>query len=764
METTESILATLKDFQVDTVEYAFSRMWDEDDPTDRFLIADEVGLGKTMVAKGIVAKTVDLLRARGRRNINIVYVASNAQIARQNVSRLNAVGANDLQYADRLTLLPLVLSQLNENEVNFISLTPGTSLDTGTSLGRSDERALLHRLVTAHMGSRSVASHGWVELFRGNRDFCNFQWDVDRMGGASLIPALEARFSQALAHAKGPLGGTLETELIEVARRLGDAHRIHATRAGRVTPDRNLGRLRNLLVGTLRGLVASVSLDFLKPDLIVLDEFQRFKHLLDPETENPTPAQVLARELFDAPGAKLLLLSATPYKMFTLAGDPEGNEHYSDFLATVASLAGRERKRVVEDGLLAMRSGIYDVKGGDPGTGVPKLREGRAQVERELRRVMSRTERLGVTEDRNGMLTQKSLGEMKLRPEDVRGWVTLDKVRRFLDVPYDGFEYWRSAPYPLSMMNRDAYVVSRALHAAVTSHTSSNRTFRKLVREGEGLFPWGKVVKNEAVPPANAKMRVLMENILDKHQAWRIAWMPPSLPYYQPRGDYAIPEVQAFSKRLVFSTWGVVPKSIASMVSYEAERRCLENSSHPVRSYGTKTAPPFRLRLNATGSPMNLAAITLMYPSVSLARLGDPLQIARQLATENRAEKDSTSHLASPKEVLKVIEGRVAAKLSDLPIYRNRKRRGEVDNRWYSVVPFLLDQAEGFSSAPLGQLWWPTDEEDEGDDSDDSPTDRGTSATRQKELRAHLHALDHIAEMGLGCAPANLVEVVAMLL
>ena len=92
MKTTDSVLASLKDFQVDTVEYVFSRMWDEDDPADRFLVADEVGLGKTMVAKGVIAKTVDLLRARGRRNINIIYVSSNANIARQNISRLNAVG------------------------------------------------------------------------------------------------------------------------------------------------------------------------------------------------------------------------------------------------------------------------------------------------------------------------------------------------------------------------------------------------------------------------------------------------------------------------------------------------------------------------------------------------------------------------------------------------------------------------------------------------------------------------------------------------
>ena len=50
-------LTGLKDFQKKTVEYVFKRLYG-DDPTSRFLIADEVGLGKTLVARGIIAKTL----------------------------------------------------------------------------------------------------------------------------------------------------------------------------------------------------------------------------------------------------------------------------------------------------------------------------------------------------------------------------------------------------------------------------------------------------------------------------------------------------------------------------------------------------------------------------------------------------------------------------------------------------------------------------------------------------------------------------------
>ena len=63
-----------------------------------------------MVAKGLIAKTVEHLWDTDKR-IDIVYICSNSQIARQNLSRLNVVGGAELKHADRLTLLPKVIRQ-----------------------------------------------------------------------------------------------------------------------------------------------------------------------------------------------------------------------------------------------------------------------------------------------------------------------------------------------------------------------------------------------------------------------------------------------------------------------------------------------------------------------------------------------------------------------------------------------------------------------------------------------------------------------------
>src|SRR5262249_12970874 len=111
----------------------------------RFLIADEVGLGKTLVARGVIAKVIDHLWDKGQR-IDIVYVCSNTDIARQNINRLNISGAEELPPPGRITLLPIHVQGLH-SRLNFISFTPRTSLDLRNNPGKSTERELLYHLL-----------------------------------------------------------------------------------------------------------------------------------------------------------------------------------------------------------------------------------------------------------------------------------------------------------------------------------------------------------------------------------------------------------------------------------------------------------------------------------------------------------------------------------------------------------------------------------------------------------------------------------------
>ena len=80
-------------------------------------------------------------------------------------------------------------------------------------------------------------------------------------------------------------------------------------------------------------MFSEIGIEKLEPDLVVMDEFQRFKNLLDTDENDETG--MLARKFFARVGVKMLLLSATPYKMYSTLDEIEeenADEHYREFL------------------------------------------------------------------------------------------------------------------------------------------------------------------------------------------------------------------------------------------------------------------------------------------------------------------------------------------------------------------------------------------------------------------------------------------------
>jgi hypothetical protein len=328
----------------------------------------------------------------------------------------------------------------------------------------------------------------------------------------------------------------------------------------------------------------------LEPDLVILDEFQRFKDLLDPDS----PGADLAHAIFDQPMARVLLLSATPYKMYTLPDEPEGDDHYKDFIATVKFLAGEDTALAVAQNLRIMREAMLS------GTDRTVAEEARGRVERALRRVISRTERLATSPDRDGMLQERPLAGVRLTPDDVRAFRSVHAVAQLVD-RHDVFEYWRSAPYLFNLM--ESYKVK----ARFKEHLERNDAgLVAALKQAEALLDWKSIRRYRALDAGNAKMRALVEDVLDRG-VWQLAWLPPSLHYYTPGGAYADPPLQQFTKRLVFSAWAVVPKAISVVLSYEAERRAIEAAGIE-RTYDARRATGLlRFQMSAgrrTGMPV----------------------------------------------------------------------------------------------------------------------------------------------------------------
>ena len=278
-------------------------------------------------------------------------------------------------------------------------------------------------------------------------------------------------------------------------------------------------------------------------------------------------------------------------------------------------------------------------------------------------------------------------------------------------------------------------------HARVRAHAVVHRA-------GDGLLDWESVERFEEVGLPNAKLRALVED-LDRHRAFELAWMPPALPYLQPRGVYAAQEAQAFTKRLVFSSWAVAPKALSALVSYEAERRIV-GASRALRDERRRYTDKRRLTTltfgmdRAPGVPRNLPNLTAVYPSPTLARLGDPLSLAR-----------AAGAAVEPAEAVRIVAERIRAAMAEIGVVPAPDDSADRHRRWYGVAPVLLDlrlgglreqdlrgveRAFAEKRADLG-------EEGAGD----------LSSAMAEHLRWALGA----SVEGLGEAPADLTEVLA---
>ncbi|MBK6780967.1 MAG: hypothetical protein IPG75_15685 [Gemmatimonadetes bacterium] len=194
----------LGDFQRATAEYAFERLYNAPDPTHRFLVADEVGLGKTHVARGVIALAVDKLWETTRR-IDVIYICSNGAIARQNINKLNVVPGNqEMNLACRITMLPVQVKDLGSRKLNFVSFTPATSFDLRSSLGMMDERAVLYRLLEKAWGVKGAAPKNALQGDAGTERFRGLI-DSRYPAGRSMMASLASspRFLAARVRAGG---------------------------------------------------------------------------------------------------------------------------------------------------------------------------------------------------------------------------------------------------------------------------------------------------------------------------------------------------------------------------------------------------------------------------------------------------------------------------------------------------------------------------------------------------------------------------------
>jgi hypothetical protein len=706
IQASEEVLGTLRDFQRRTATYAFDQLFNNDHPRDRFLVADEVGLGKTFVAKGIIAQVAEHLRSKGDDRIDIVYICSNRAIATQNLRKLDitdhrATSASahiQTHSVDRLSMLLARMHHLDQRDFNLISITPGTSLNMGNRSGKWEERRLLFALLERIWGQDALGSKAAKRLFlaqKSDNDYSlkalrNARNEFEIATGAVQLFRDELRQLNVDRENSEPRRVSLKVEFNQLVKVFKDSRGRKIDKAAKAQQTRFLGELRHAM--------ARVGIKLLHPDLIILDEFQRFRDLLEtPEIDDDgvavddNPAAMLARELFESAdrergtSPKMLLLSATPYRPFTTSSDRLQDDHHKDFLHTVKFLLGGTGKKIgqLSDSLGSLRTSLRNLPSviDDHAKFQQQLTDAEAsceQVASILRPVMARTERLSSTSDRNGMVTQRDIN-VDLTASDIAGYLAISRISKSLN-ELDTTEYWKSAPFLLNFM--EGYKFKKAF---TDKFTDSPEDFATIVEKGSGFLSWSDVQSFRPIDPGNSRLRAVTADTTSGPTS-KMLWLAPSLPYWEPEGIFAGVQAQSFTKQLIFSSWNVVPKVVSSFLSYSAEReiyRDPKSGQIPRRYRRSEVANSQPIRFNRRGERFAHSSLILVLPFIEFAQLTDPLPIVRRL----HSQKLPVTSDAVEEEVRVIIQEAIR------PYLQSVRADGPEDQSWYWALPLMLDRA-----------------------------------------------------------------------
>ena len=627
----------------------------------RVLLADEVGLGKTIVAREVIDRVRDMRRNVGDDMFRVVYVCSNMNIAAQNIHKLGI--SEQLPVSEsRLSMQHLIIARKDrslkemagdEMPELLIPLTPGTSFSHGSSLGNIPERALIWAVLSR------------IEPYKAFSDrlktFCRGRYVSENSGSWIWYTA---KYGEQVAE-MGPdyinlLAEKLETypRYNQIKRRLLEILENNTESQSDPTP----------IIAPIRRIFADISLSMLEPDLIVMDEFQRFSSLLDYNDDNEQTAVV--RKFFeqkDGQEPMILLLSATPYKSFsTLEELAEYNAdvHYEDFNRLMDFLFhGKDDfRRVWSDysGCLTHLSGDnFDV-----------ILTSKNRAESKMYEAICRTEHLN-----EGLISTESVAEVPISPDDIISYCAMQKIvsackdaasrsaRRKFSWSNVPMEYVKSSPYLLSFM--DSYELKRQIDNIYRGDFKAlpEPDVSTLLREND-------LANFHKLPMRNARLQYLRDMMFPRWKnAELLLWVPASKPYYTTNAQNPFVKNSDFSKVLVFSAWEMVPRMIACLLSYEVEREVIFSKYQKAR-YDASTGES-RLKENSKR--------ILTYASPYLASLYQPEHWYGRPVSEIR----------------RAVKAQIANRLKDIPLSNRRN---------YGRILCTIEWLDGVADTPLAEI------------------------------------------------------------
>lgn len=598
----------LKDFQRATVE-RIDTLFRENHR--RVLVADEVGMGKTLIARGTIVKTARIRLEEKDELFKVVYICSNISIANQNIRKLKVSDTAKIEGVSdtRLSMQHLKITQqeldqeLRDGFIQLIPLTPDTSFRLTNGGGTVNERALMYAILRR----MPELSYHCSELEKLFVYFAEAQWSS----------WAKEYYEYQVKECEKKTNGRYPADLIEKIREYNKAeHTIDLLEEHlRLRKAGKQEHKNKYVLNKLRVMFARISTQMLQPDLVIMDEFQRFKFLISSDEESETG--ILAKQFLGGGETRILLLSATPYKLYSTLeeiDDAQGvDEHYKEFLQ-------------VMDFLFAGKAGEFRKVWSNYNTALHELRDVdfsiihiKNEAENAMYEGVCRTERISVME--SGDYTDDSSVKVALQVhgDDIRSYLAMGTLLKNIHAGFSlPLDYTKSSPFLMSFMKN--YKIKQEIEKYFRTHPGETEL-------ASAKLLWvdpSKVNNYQPLPKTNARLEKLKEVAFENH-AELYLWIPPSKPYYELQGPYR--GNRHFSKVLVFSAWEMVPRMIGSMISYEAERLtvgevCKQAESIEKRNakYNAKRRYPYRrLQFTRKGNdPQRMTLFCLLWIFITI--------------------------------------------------------------------------------------------------------------------------------------------------
>lgn len=530
---------------------------------NRILLADEVGLGKTIIAREVI-RQVSKWHEAFDDHFKVIYICSNINIANQNAKKLGIQDQMNVSES-RLSMQHLKIYQTKGHDHSYeqlIPLTPATSFAMTSGCGNQQERALMY----AHM-KRLSQFKGYEEqlsIFLAHDAEKYWEWYIDLYeekvidcdsNGSEYIQEIGKELSRRIQERDSLMEDIIENCLSNSADRKYESRP---------------------LINELRKIFAQISLEKLEPDLVVMDEFQRFRDLI---THSDDEQAMLTRQFLNNIATKVLLLSATPYKPYSTMEEisiDDKADHYKEFTDVMNFLFYDEK----------LQNDFHEVWREYSGSLCELSKMDRTillarknSAEDALYKSICRTERFN-----SGIIDDSQASEIEITEGDILSYSEMqtlleeinNKAKRKLRYRNVPMEYVKSSPYLLSFME------SYQLKKQITEYFAKYKDFqlvkgnnaKRLLLKKRQLHNYQPIIAN------NARVEKLKETLFEKGKngVEKLLWIPPSKLYYTTGSIFD--KNDDFSKMLVFSSWEIVPRMISVMLSYEAERLTIGKLYH----------------------------------------------------------------------------------------------------------------------------------------------------------------------------------------